>query len=152
MSKGERVILTNICMVTDASGRILLQERIDPGWPGLVFPGGHIERGESVIASVIREVREETGLEITDPRICGVKQFETEEGLRYIVFLCRATRFTGTLRSSEEGKVAWYTREQIAAGKTVTGFGDMLRVFDDPQLTELFYPFGEDDDPPPLFL
>lgn len=41
---------------------------------GLTFPGGHIEKGESFVDSVIREVYEETGLTIENPRICGTKE------------------------------------------------------------------------------
>ena len=63
----ERCELTNLCMITDAENRILVQDRTDPSWPGICFPGGHVEPGESFVASVIREVQEETGLTIQDP-------------------------------------------------------------------------------------
>ena len=63
----ERCELTNLCMITDAENRILVQDRTDPSWPGICFPGGHVEPGESFVASVIREVQEETGLTITIP-------------------------------------------------------------------------------------
>ena len=63
----ERCELTNLCMITDAENRILVQDRTDPSWPGICFPGGHVEPGESFVASVIREIQEETGLTIQDP-------------------------------------------------------------------------------------
>lgn len=81
----ERCELTNLCMITDAENRILVQDRTDPSWPGICFPGGHVEPGESFVASVIREVQEETGLTIQDPILCGVKQFPREDGARYVV-------------------------------------------------------------------
>ena len=62
MSRTETVTLTNMCMVTDAHGNVLVQDRTDKNWPGLVFPGGHVEAGESFTESVIREVYEETGI------------------------------------------------------------------------------------------
>ncbi len=96
----ERCELTNLCMITDAENRILVQDRTDPSWPGICFPGGHVEPGESFVASVIREVQEETGLTIQNPILCGVKQFPREDGARYVVLRFRATRFTGTLTSS----------------------------------------------------
>ena len=71
----EHCELTNLCMLTDDEGRILVQDRTDPSWPGICFPGGHVEPGESFVESVIREVREETGLTILDPILCGIKQF-----------------------------------------------------------------------------
>ena len=63
MSRQIPVTLTNMCMIRDGD-RILVQERIDPDWPGVTFPGGHVESGESFAASVIREVFEETGLRL----------------------------------------------------------------------------------------
>ena len=53
----ERCELTNLCMITDAENRILVQDRTDPSWPGICFPGGHEEPGDSFVASVIREVQ-----------------------------------------------------------------------------------------------
>ena len=61
--------LCNMCMITDPEGRVLVQERLPKpsnAWSGLTFPGGHVEPGETVVASVIREVHEGTGLTITD--------------------------------------------------------------------------------------
>ena len=63
MARGEQVIFTNMCMVTDKDGRVLVQDRSDTNWPGMVFPGGHVEYGESFVESVIREVWEETGIQ-----------------------------------------------------------------------------------------
>ena len=55
-----------MCLVYSGD-KILVQERNKKDWPGLTFPGGHVEKGENFIASVIREVKEETGLTIYDP-------------------------------------------------------------------------------------
>jgi len=59
MEKTENVTLTNLCVITNGN-RILLKERTDCS--GVFFPGGHVEKGEPVVDSVIREVQEETGL------------------------------------------------------------------------------------------
>ena len=96
MSRAERVILTNMCMVYDGD-RILVQNKVNDDWTGLCFPGGHVENRESFVKSVIREVKEETGLTIYEPRLCGVKQFYTEKDERYIVFLYKTNRFAVTL-------------------------------------------------------
>ena len=89
----EHCELTNLCMLTDDEGRILVQDRTDPSWPGICFPGGHVEPGESFVESVIREVREETGLTVQDPILCGVKQFPLRGGGRYVLLLFRASRY-----------------------------------------------------------
>lgn len=52
----EQVIFSNMCMVQDAQGNVVVQERVDPNWPGIVFPGGHVEPGETFAQAVIREV------------------------------------------------------------------------------------------------
>ena len=45
MARRETVVLTNMCMVYDGEGNILVQDRLDPEWPGVTFPGGHVEPG-----------------------------------------------------------------------------------------------------------
>ncbi len=70
----ESTILTNMCMVTNEEGQVLVQMH-GGNWKGWCFPGGHVEPKESFVESVIREVREESGLTIQHPKICGVKQF-----------------------------------------------------------------------------
>ncbi|MGB4014287.1 MAG: NUDIX domain-containing protein, partial [Bacilli bacterium] len=67
------IILTNMCMLYDDKGRILVQKRTKKDWPGITFPGGHVEDGETVVESVIREMKEETGLDVYNLRVCGVK-------------------------------------------------------------------------------
>ena len=49
MSRSEQAIFTNMCMVYDGAGNILVQDRLDPNWPGIIFPGGHVEPGESFV-------------------------------------------------------------------------------------------------------
>lgn len=52
--------LTNMCLIYD-DNRILVEEKIGTKYEGgLVFPGGHVEAGESLLQSVIREMKEET--------------------------------------------------------------------------------------------
>lgn len=82
-----------MCMVYDDAGNILVQDRLNPDWPGITFPGGHVEHGESFLGSVIREVKEETGLDIENPVLCGIKQWQSSEDARYVVFFTKPTAF-----------------------------------------------------------
>ena len=145
MSRSESAIFTNLCMVSDSNGNVLVQDRRNPDWPGVTFPGGHVEPEEAFTDSVIREVFEETGLTIENPRLCGVKQFQTDEQERYVVFLYRADRFTGELRSSREGEVFWVPRKDLPKYPLVPDFLDLLRVFEEPELNEFLYRRGSDD-------
>ncbi|OQA85953.1 MAG: 8-oxo-dGTP diphosphatase [Lentisphaerae bacterium ADurb.Bin242] len=113
--------LTNMCMITDSTGRVLVQDRLPTptnAWSGLTFPGGHVEPGESIIASVTREVLEETGLTISDIQNCGyVQWYNPKDRSKYIVFLFHSSAFTGELKSSTEGHMEWMTLSEMESGK-----------------------------------
>ena len=53
--------MMNICMV-EREDCVLVQHRVRSSWQGSAFPGGHVDPGESVAESMVRELREETGL------------------------------------------------------------------------------------------
>ena len=75
MSRIEKVTFTNMCMITDGRGNVLVENRLDPDWPGIAFPGGHVEIGESFVDAVTREVLEETGLKVSNLTHCGIKDW-----------------------------------------------------------------------------
>lgn len=142
MSRMEEVELTNMCMICDGKGNVLVQNKTNhPTWHGWNFPGGHVEKGEYVTPSVIREMKEETGLTIENPRLCGIKEFhKRKDGKRYIVFLYVADRFSGELKSSAEGEVFWYPLARLhLSDKLIDGFGEMLRVFTSDEISEVYY-------------
>ena len=143
MKRTEKVELTNLCLIR-RGGEILLQNRVKADWCGLALPGGHVEPGESFVDSVIREMEEETGLTIKNPRLRGVKQFPIDGG-RYIVFLYEATEFEGELRDSEEGGVAWYPRDQVPNLPTVEDLEELIRVMESNDLSEFIYLVDGDD-------
>ena len=142
MARMEEVELTNMCMVCDGKGYVLVQNKKgDRTWHGWNFPGGHVEQGEFVTPSVVREIREETGLTIENPKLCGIKEFQKEQdGKRFIVFLYVASRFSGELRSSDEGDVFWYPLSELKRSKELAdGFSEMLPVFTSDEISEVFY-------------
>ena len=138
MREPERVFFTNMCMVRDGE-KVLVENRVDPKWRGLCFPGGHVEKEESFVEAVKREVREETGAEIDQLQLCGVKDFFPLDGTRYVVLFYRARYVGGEIRSSREGTISWMTLEEMCAGRMVEDMPDMLRVFTDEELTEMYY-------------
>lgn len=153
MSRMEEVELTNMCMVCDGHGNVLVQNKVGkPEWQGWNFPGGHVEPGEYVTPSVIREIREETGLTIRSPRLCGIKEFhKSRDGKRYIVFLYTADSFTGELKASREGEIFWYPLSELAKSeKLVPGFSEMLPVFTSDAVSEVYYQ-GKGDDYQTIF-
>ncbi len=137
--RAEVVTLTNMCMIYNDKGQVLVQDRVDAKWGGLTFPGGHVEKGESFVDSVIREVYEETGLTIRNPRICGTKDWEREDGSRYLVLLYKTDQFSGNLRASEEGDVRWMTLEEMKHGNLAEDMLDLLKVFTEDDVSEFHY-------------
>lgn len=100
MERKSQIELTNMCLVCDET-RILVEEKRGTSYPGgLIFPGGHVEKDESLRDSVIREIREETGLTIRNPKLCGVKDWIEKDGTRYLVLLYKTNEFEGELKKS----------------------------------------------------
>lgn len=145
-----RTILTNMCMITDGS-KVLVEEKIlADGQMGIIFPGGHVEVDESVTDSVIREIREETGLTVFSLKLCGIKDWMEEDGSRYIVFLYKTEHFSGTLKASEEGRVFWVDREALAMLPLIWHLKETLPLFETDEYSEMFYPDDGDDEIPVL--
>ena len=145
MARVENCILTNMCMIYDEN-RILVQDRKDPNWPGISFPGGHIEEGESFVSSTIREVKEETGLDITNLKLCGMKQWTHREAkYRYIVFFYKTNSFSGQLKSSDEGEVFWVEKSDLKKYLLADGFEEMIEVFQKDDLSENYYWFEDNE-------
>lgn len=134
----EQAIITVLCMVYQGD-EILLQDRIADNLPGVTFPGGHVEREESFVEAVKREMWEETGLTIENPILCGVRQSQSETGERYIALLFKTNQFSGLLKSSSEGRMMWVKRARLSEYSLVPDFSQLLAVFDSSTIQELFY-------------
>lgn len=137
MSRTENVELTVVCLLEDGD-KILLQDRVKTDWHGYALPGGHVEKDESFLDAVKLEMKEETGLEIRNPRLVGLKQFPIDNG-RYLVVLFKATEWSGEPTSSEEGKMEWVEYARLPELDTVADLEEMLRMMNSPDLTELRY-------------
>ncbi len=136
-------ILTNMCLITDGE-RLVMEERIGKDYRGWILPGGHVEADESLADSVIREMREETGLTIAHPRLRGVKDWIREDGSRYVVFFYIATEFSGTLTASEEGAVRWVRYDELDGLNVIWNVREVIDlVRDRTEYTELFFDLRE---------
>lgn len=142
MARTESVELTVLCLIYNGDW-YLVQNRIKADWRGLTLPGGHVEANESVVDAVIREMKEETGLTILNPKLCGIKQFPIEGG-RYLVFLFKTDEFSGNLISSEEGQMLWVHKDEISSKNTVADFNELIEVMLKDELTEFQYVLEND--------
>lgn len=141
-----KIELTNMVMIQDnKTGKVLVQDRIKK-WKGLSFPGGHVEEGESFVDSAIREIKEETGLNIANLESCGVIHWCNNTTYdRYIEFLYKTTDFSGELLSeTEEGKVFWILPEEIEKRQHSNNFDKYLPMFLENKYNEGFGSWNDD--------
>ena len=137
-----RVKLYNMTMVYDSHGRVLVLDRVKSDWPGLTFPGGHVEPGESLVASAIREIYEETGLSVRGLEPCGVVHWAAKnEDCRSLEFLYRTSDFSGTpVSGTDEGNIFWMETEALRASPRLSAnFDRFLPLFLEGDFSELFF-------------
>lgn len=139
MNRKTPVELTNMCMIYDDQGNVLVEEKLVHNSKGLIFPGGHIESNESVAESMIREIKEETGLTISDLQFCGIKDWIEFDGSRYMVFLYKTNTYSGKIQSSSEGEIFWMPLEELKEKETLWHLDKMLEIFCDNRVTELYF-------------
>ena len=141
MNRKQLATITNMCLVYSGD-KILVQERNKKDWPGLTFPGGHVEKGENFIASVIREVKEETGLTIYDPLLCGMEEYKADNnGERYLMLFYKTDKFEGELKSSKEGKVFWINKDDLLKYELSLDLDRIYKIMTDDSLSELIYEY-----------
>ena len=138
MDRIHRCILTNICLVYK-DDEILVIDRKKKDWPGLTFPGGHVEKDEDFNSSVIREVKEETGLTIKNPILCGIEEFKIDKEDRYLMLYYKTNKFTGKIKRSKEGEVFWIKRKDLNKHKLSLDLKRILKVMESDKLSEIIY-------------
>lgn len=129
MNRKIPVELTNMCMIYDDQGNVLVEEKLVRNSKGLTFPGGHVEINESVVDSMIREIQEETALTISNLQFCGIKDWIEFDESRYMVFLYKTNVFSGTIQSSSEGNVFWMPLEELKAKEPFWHMDKMIEIF-----------------------
>ena len=120
--------LATLCYVIDRkSKKTLMIHRVKKKndyhkgkWNGL---GGKFNEGESPEECVIREVKEESGLTIKDPRLHGFITFPNFDGVYdWYVFIFTATKYTGKIIDSNEGDLEWVPNDKLFSFKSL-GWG-----------------------------
>lgn len=96
------------------TGQVLVLDKVKKyGWEGLTFPGGKVEFGESFADSVIREAKEETNLDIKNPKLVGIITWISDEG-KDVGLIYETTDFDGELvEENREGRLFWMDYEEF---------------------------------------
>ena len=103
-----------MCMVYKDDGSFLVENRLKKDWPGLTFPGGHVEDDELIEDAVIREMKEETGLDVSSIEPRGYIEWnEFGDDVRHLAMLFRTKSFKGELKSSKEGEIFFIKENEI---------------------------------------
>jgi 8-oxo-dGTP diphosphatase len=110
------MILATLCYIQREESTLMIHriKRVDDihagKWNGL---GGKFLPGESPEECVKREVREESGLEIHNPRLHGLVMFPGFKGNDWYVFVYTAGTFSGDLKENEEGYLKWIPNAEL---------------------------------------
>ncbi|WP_029948789.1 8-oxo-dGTP diphosphatase [Parvimonas micra] len=144
-------ILVNMCMIYDRDkDKILILDKVKKhGWEGLTFVGGHVEKGEVLYDSCVREVFEETGLNVKNLKLKGtVSWIDERNNKRELGFLYYTEDFSGELiKETIEGKLFWMGIEEFrnADGKSYS----IDKIFDlylNDDYTELMIKWNQNDE------
>ncbi len=123
-----RVVPRTLSFITHGQDVLLLRgaptKRI---WPNRYNGvGGHVEASEDVYTGALREIREETGLEVDGLRLCGIVQVDVGEETGIILFVFRAQARGRTARSSAEGTLEWVPQDRIHEFDLVEDLSELL--------------------------
>ena len=139
----------NMCMIHDLeTNKVLVLDKIKKeGWEGLTFPGGHVEKEESLINSCIREIKEETNLDIWDLTLKGsIQWYILDNHERQLGLLYYTNNFSGDLvENNREGRLQWIELEEfLAMDLKSKSMDDIMKVYMGESKEVIFY-FKEDN-------
>lgn len=153
MHQPEPAMFLNMIMIENGD-KVLVENRVKQDWPGITFPGGHVEAQESFVDSAIREAYEETGLQVANLKLAGLCQYadvtEDQQHFRRVIYFYRTADFTGEIKSGREGEIFWLPKAELRQQQLAGSLADFLRIFNEPELSEVLY-LGEGTDVTTLF-
>ena len=115
-------------IVFDDDDRLLMVRQHHEERDIWMVPGGGIEDGETSVQAAVREMKEETGLNIKNPQLCGIKEWDWGNETRYIALLYKTNEFSGEIKASNEGKIFWMNKNDLHKYKLSTDFEEIFNI------------------------
>lgn len=138
--------ITNMVMIQDPqTGKVVVQRRVK-SWAGIAFPGGHTEPGEPIYDSAVREIKEETGLDVKNLTACGfIYWFNNKTEDKYFTYFYKTQEYTGTLvGETDEGAVFWTSLAEINKMQLAPNFREYLPIFFADKYTEAYCSWNDE--------
>lgn len=137
--------LTNMVLVQDPeTGKLLVQKRIKK-YKGIAFPGGHVEDGESIYDSAVREIKEETGYDIQNLQPCGFIYWDEPGVSKYFTYFYKTNTFSGEMiPETDEGPVFWVNPEDLLSMELAPNMDKYFPMFDGKYAECYCFYTGED--------
>ena len=143
-----KIKLMNMCMIHNReTNQVVAQEKVNSSsFNGLTFPGGHVENGEGIIESTVREVKEETGLDIEQLKFCGlINWYNNKTHERWLLFLYKTETFSGEmLKKTHEGEVYWLDYERLFDVELARDMDKYLKLFLNDSISEAYAEWNDD--------
>lgn len=126
-----------MCMIRNKD-QVLVQKRTKNDWPGITFPGGKLEADESIYTSCVREIKEETGLVVSQLKAKGIIHYELKEAKeRWIIHLYETENFSGNIYSNDgEDEVFWMNYNDLNQVQLSNDLDVYLKVYEDEDILE----------------
>ncbi|WP_100064951.1 8-oxo-dGTP diphosphatase [Miniphocaeibacter massiliensis] len=129
-----KIILTNMCMIHNLeTNKVLVLDKIKKeGWEGLTFPGGHVEKIESLTDSCVREIKEETNLCINNLELKGsIQWYNLDNDERILGLLYYTNTFSGKLiENNKEGRLSWENLDEFIEMKDKSNsMDDIMKIY-----------------------
>jgi len=145
-----KIEFTTMVMIRDKNTeKVLAHDRLK-SYKGVVFPGGHVEDGESFYDCAVREIKEETGFDISNLKSCGLIHWSNRKTFdRYFVFLYKTTEYSGELLpETSEGRNFWMSIDEMKAlpkEKKFMNLDEYLPMFLEDKYSEAFGSWNDDE-------
>jgi len=104
---------STLCYLVDSGRLLMLRRKKEPFADYWTAPGGKVKPGETPREAIEREMREETGLVISEPKLKAICSETGDVNYNWLLFIFRAHAYTGDLTAGGEGELRWLPLDEL---------------------------------------